>query len=169
MESGYSTILGRLVQDRHRALGNSRFGFVSARREAKVKLGLGLDSEVELRSVQCFPTRNPRSAGRLRKRRVATQPSAVSAREPWWPEEASSLRRSMGSSFEPYLARGGWLSWRVCLRHHTRQLSSSVAFRAGFFFMTIPGHCVEMNTPMRAECICEAMLRQSFAVTPAAQ
>ena len=96
-----STILGHLVQDRHRALGNSRFGFVSARREAEVKLGLGLDLEVELRSVQCFPTRNPRSAGRLRKRRVATQLSAVSAREPWWPEEASSLRRSMGSRFEP--------------------------------------------------------------------
>ena len=66
----FSTILGHLVQDRHRALGNSRFGFVSARRKAEVKLGLGLklDLEVELRSVQCFPTRNPRSAGRLRKR-----------------------------------------------------------------------------------------------------
>ena len=70
-----STIPGHLVQDRHRSLGNSRFGFVWARRKAEVKLGLGLklDLEVELRSVQCFPTRNPRSAGRLRKRRVATQ------------------------------------------------------------------------------------------------
>jgi hypothetical protein len=82
-----STILGHLVQDRHCALGNSRFGFVSARREAEVKLGLRLriDLEVELRSVQCFPTRKQcqhanhggRSAGRLRKRRVATQLSAA--------------------------------------------------------------------------------------------
>jgi hypothetical protein len=57
-----STIPGHLVQDRHRSLGNSRFEFVSARRKAEVKLGLGLklDLEVELRSVQCFPTRNPR-------------------------------------------------------------------------------------------------------------
>ena len=49
------------MQDRHRSLGNSRFGFVSARRKAEVKLGLGLklDLEVELRSVQFSNKKSP--------------------------------------------------------------------------------------------------------------
>jgi Transposase len=37
------------------------------------------------------------------------------------------------------LVRGGWSNWRVCLRYHTRQLSSSVAFRAGSFFQDDTG------------------------------
>ena len=67
--------------------------------ELELGLGLKLDLEVELRSVQCFPTRNPRSAGRLRKRRVATQLSAASAREPWWPEDCIVIGAFAGQWF----------------------------------------------------------------------
>jgi hypothetical protein len=69
-----STIHGHLaVQNRPPRLGNSRF----------VSLRWGVEGvELELRALRCRRATNARLAGRPRKRRVATQLSAASIREP---------------------------------------------------------------------------------------
>ena len=72
-----STIHDHLaLLDRPPRLRNSRF--VSFRWKVEMKLGV----ELELRALRRCPATNPRPAARPRKKRVATQLSAASTREP---------------------------------------------------------------------------------------